>query len=168
MYFTFTPSVNYFYFFLPRYEEVCKPGYDFSTGKFDFGTGHFTQVVWKGSTELGIGKAVGKKNGMFCTYIVGRYRGPGNYQGRFQNNVAKGSFTKSICDKLDDIIKDLSQNGREKAESQGGGVQSAFGTGGFGDRNTGGNVGGNNSQPSSGGGTGKFLFKRYCFERPQD
>ena len=70
------------------------------------GTGHFTQVVWKGSTELGIGKATGKKNGMYCTYIVGRYRPPGNFQGRFQQNVARGSFSNSMCSKLDDMIKD--------------------------------------------------------------
>ena len=70
------------------------------------GTGHFTQVVWKGSKELGIGKATGKKNGMYCTYIVGRYRPPGNFQGKFQQNVARGSFNKDICNTLDDMIKD--------------------------------------------------------------
>ena len=43
---------------------------------------------------------------MFCTYIVGRYRPPGNFQGKFQENVVKGSFNKDICNKLDDMIKD--------------------------------------------------------------
>ena len=73
------------------------------------GTGHFTQVVWKGSTELGIGKAEGEKNGMYCTYIVGRYRPAGNFQGDFKENVKEGSFKKDICDQLDDLLKDASQ-----------------------------------------------------------
>ena len=37
------------------YSEVNDPGYDFAKGTFGYGTGHFTQVVWKGSTELGCG-----------------------------------------------------------------------------------------------------------------
>ena len=45
--------------------------------------GHFTQVVWKGSKELGIGKAV-KGNKVF---VVASYRPPGNYAGRFKENV---------------------------------------------------------------------------------
>ena len=36
-----------------RYNEVCDPGYDFASGAFSGGTGHFTQVVWKGSTDIG-------------------------------------------------------------------------------------------------------------------
>ena len=71
-------------------------------------TGHFTQVVWKNSITFGIGKAVGKKNGMTCTYIVARYRPAGNYMGQFQMQVLPGSFTESMCSKLDDMLKDIS------------------------------------------------------------
>ena len=72
-------------------------------------TGHFTQVVWKGTKELGIGRA-SKKNskGMYCTYVVGRYKAPGNFKGKFQKEVAKGKFDKSVCKKLDEMIAKIS------------------------------------------------------------
>lgn len=74
-----------------RYEEVCKPGYTFTPAQgFSSGTGHFTQVVWKGSTILGFGKAESKKGGMTCVYSVGRYRKPGNFQNQFAENVEQG------------------------------------------------------------------------------
>jgi len=37
------------------YDEISK--YRFSNPGFHSGTGHFTQVVWKGSRELGVGIA---------------------------------------------------------------------------------------------------------------
>ena len=93
--------------FHSRYKEVCKPGYKFD-GSSGGSTGHFTQVVWKDSKELGIGMATGKsQSGMFCTYIVGRYRPPGNYRGRYKKNVAKGTFTKDLCSKVDDMAKKI-------------------------------------------------------------
>jgi len=49
-------------------------------------TGHFTQVVWKGSQELGIGKALDKKGKML---VVCNYRPAGNMMGRFVDNVAR-------------------------------------------------------------------------------
>ena len=59
-------------------------------------TGHFTQVVWKGSVKLGIGKATGKvvQNGQisFCTWAVGRYSPAGNVEGAYANNVLKPSI----------------------------------------------------------------------------
>ena len=38
-------------------------------------------------------------------YVV-RYKDAGNMGGQYENNVAKGSFTRDICDKLDDVIND--------------------------------------------------------------
>ena len=62
------------------YNEVNDPGYDFSDPGFKGGTGHFTQVVWKGSTKLGCGVA-----GM---YAVCRYcEKAGNWMGEFPKNV---------------------------------------------------------------------------------
>ena len=61
------------------YNEVDDPGYDFSNPGWDYGTGHFTQVVWKGTTEVGCGVA----NGWVCC----RYYPPGNYMGQFPENV---------------------------------------------------------------------------------
>lgn len=39
-------------------------------------TGHFTQVVWKASTKLGIGFARGRND---CLFVVGRYKPAGNF-----------------------------------------------------------------------------------------
>lgn len=70
------------------YSEI--KDYDFSKPGFGFNTGHFTQVVWKSSTEVGVGKATDGK----MTFVVGRYSPPGNISnpGYFQENVLpKGS-----------------------------------------------------------------------------
>jgi len=46
-------------------------------------TGHFTQVVWKGSTEVGVGVAQeGSK-----VVVVANYSPPGNYGGQYVDNV---------------------------------------------------------------------------------
>lgn len=57
---------------------------------------------------MGIGKAVVSKGNMKCTFIVARYRPSGNYMGQFQTNVLPGSFSGTMCSKLDDLLKDLS------------------------------------------------------------
>ena len=43
-------------------------------------TGHFTQVVWKGSTKLGVGVSGG--------IMVARYLEPGNMMGAFEANIS--------------------------------------------------------------------------------
>ena len=61
-------------------------------------TGHFTQLVWKDSTELGIGFAIGNsKNprGMKCVYVVARYKPAGNSMSQFRSKVSKGSFDEA-------------------------------------------------------------------------
>jgi hypothetical protein len=50
---------------------------------FNMSTGHFTQVVWKTTTKLGMAKAEG--NGW--VYIVANYSPQGNMQGAFRQNV---------------------------------------------------------------------------------
>ncbi|XP_074618603.1 Golgi-associated plant pathogenesis-related protein 1-like [Acropora palmata] len=77
------------------YNEVCNPGYNFGQSAGSPGTGHFTQVVWKESTQLGIGKAERRQYGLQCTYVVGRYRNAGNMMGHYAENVPKGSFDKA-------------------------------------------------------------------------
>ncbi|XP_068724158.1 Golgi-associated plant pathogenesis-related protein 1-like [Montipora capricornis] len=75
------------------YFEVCYPGYDFIDGPIESGTGHFTQVVWRESIKLGIGRAVtNDKYGNPCGYIVARYKPAGNVIGRFKQNVLKGDY----------------------------------------------------------------------------
>ena len=52
---------------------------------FQSGTGHFTQVVWKGTEEVGFG--VANKGSTY--FVVANYYPPGNFLGEFANNVFK-------------------------------------------------------------------------------
>lgn len=70
---------------------MCK--FNFNNPGWGYRTGHFTQVVWKKSVELGIGKAVSGR----CTYVVGRYKPAGNVLNNFRENVAKGTFDTKYC-----------------------------------------------------------------------
>lgn len=64
------------------YSEV--KDYDFSKQGYQTNTGHFSQVVWKGSKQLGIGKA---KSADGKVFVVGRYRPAGNMMRAFKENV---------------------------------------------------------------------------------
>lgn len=64
------------------YSEV--KDYNFSKSGWQTNTGHFTQVVWKGSKELGIGRA---KSADGKVFVVGRYRPAGNNMRAFKENV---------------------------------------------------------------------------------
>lgn len=78
-----------------RYSEVCQ--YDFDNPSFKQNTGHFTQVDWADTTDIGVGVAFGtNKNGMDCVYLVGRYKPAGNIEvaGEFQKNIKLGSFER--------------------------------------------------------------------------
>ncbi|EDO34556.1 predicted protein, partial [Nematostella vectensis] len=64
------------------YEELID--YDYEYPGFTSHTGNFSQLVWVGSQEFGMGKAVGEDGS--CV-VVGRYYPPGNIVGQFQENV---------------------------------------------------------------------------------
>ncbi|CAH1778698.1 unnamed protein product, partial [Owenia fusiformis] len=71
-------------------EEVTENWYSENT-KYNYNieaqsqsAGHFTQVVWKGSKELGIGKALSKDGR--CV-VVANYKPAGNLVGHFKENV---------------------------------------------------------------------------------
>ena len=66
------------------YSEI--KDYNYARPGFGMKTGHFTQVVWKDSKELGCGVAKSRSDG---TYVVCNYNPPGNYAGRFPANVLK-------------------------------------------------------------------------------
>ncbi|PHH82280.1 hypothetical protein CDD82_6460 [Ophiocordyceps australis] len=62
--------------------------YDYSAGVFSHEAGHFTQLVWASTTKLGCATVLCDKNQYSgWQYTVCNYGPPGNYQGRFQENV---------------------------------------------------------------------------------
>lgn len=63
------------------YREIAK--YSFGSGAFSMETGHFTQVVWRGSTQLGCAVATCRNMDIW----VCEYDPPGNVQGEFKKNV---------------------------------------------------------------------------------
>ncbi|KAF4524072.1 hypothetical protein B566_EDAN013020 [Ephemera danica] len=67
------------------YDEI--KDYNFSEPGFGMNTGHFTQVIWKSTTEMGIA-IVTEGNGFF---VVANYSPHGNMQGEFEDNVLPNS-----------------------------------------------------------------------------
>ena len=67
------------------YNEITK--YDFNKPGFSMETGHFTQVVWKNSKEVGFGVAK-TKNKKKCI-VVANYFPAGNYLNQFKENVLR-------------------------------------------------------------------------------
>ncbi|XP_078365287.1 uncharacterized protein LOC144649629 [Oculina patagonica] len=74
------------------YDEACC--HNFSIHGFQNISGHFSQLVWKATEEIGVGRAFGTKWGMNCTFIVARYKPKGNINSEalFKENVERGTF----------------------------------------------------------------------------
>lgn len=74
------------------YDEISQ--YDFTKAQYSAATGHFTQMVWKGSNKLGcaIQKCSSEQIGLggsgTAQYVVCNYDPPGNYIGKFKENVS--------------------------------------------------------------------------------
>ncbi|XP_062571774.1 uncharacterized protein LOC134233787, partial [Saccostrea cucullata] len=64
------------------YSEISK--HDFNNEPRSLGSGHFTQMIWKGSKEIGVGKA---KTSGGKVIVVASYRPAGNLVGSFKENV---------------------------------------------------------------------------------
>jgi len=62
-------------------------------------TGHFTQLVWKDSTHVGIGLARAKKSGKL--YVVCNYEPAGNFVGQFAIKVPPPSKKKWVFHQLE-------------------------------------------------------------------
>ncbi|WP_066359870.1 CAP family protein [Herbidospora mongoliensis] len=66
--------------------------YNYSNPGFSGATGHFTQVVWKSTTNLAVAVGTCPANTIFpraSKYVVARYTPPGNWLGQFPQNVGR-------------------------------------------------------------------------------
>ncbi|HEX7699976.1 MAG TPA: CAP domain-containing protein [Kofleriaceae bacterium] len=63
------------------YDEIAK--YKFPDGGFSMETGHFTQVVWRGTTQVGCGHSSCNGNDIW----VCNYDPAGNWDGQYRENV---------------------------------------------------------------------------------
>jgi uncharacterized protein YkwD len=63
------------------YDEIAH--YRFPDGGFSMQTGHFTQVVWRGTSQLGCGHSQCKGMDIW----VCEYDPPGNWEGQYRENV---------------------------------------------------------------------------------
>ena len=73
------------------YDEV--KDYNYARPGFSSQTGHFTQVVWRGSTALGCGMC--QKGSQYI--VVCQYSPAGNVQGRYPENVLQASASENEC-----------------------------------------------------------------------
>ena len=72
--------------------EVKKYDYTYRTTPDYTQTGHFTQVVWKSTTQVACASAycpsgVGPNFPGKATFLVCRYSPPGNYPNKYKENV---------------------------------------------------------------------------------
>ncbi len=70
------------------YDEIKL--YKFPDGGFSMATGHFTQVVWTTTTQIGCGHVTCKGNDIY----VCNYDPPGNWQGQYKQHVLPTSCKK--------------------------------------------------------------------------
>lgn len=63
------------------YDEIAQ--YRFPDGGFSMETGHFTQVVWRGTKQVGCGRSQCKGMDIY----VCEYDPPGNWEGQYRDNV---------------------------------------------------------------------------------
>ncbi len=60
--------------------------YDYKQNKYMSNTGHFTQIIWKETTEVGFGYSESKDGNI---YFVANYYPAGNIFNKFQENVGE-------------------------------------------------------------------------------
>ena len=91
-----------------RYLEECD--YDYKKHESTDSSkpvGYFTQLVWKSTTELGIGKAYGTDDSdRRCVFVVVRYKPAGNIIGSESTNVGRAKAKLLKCDNSESITND--------------------------------------------------------------
>jgi pathogenesis-related protein 1 len=66
--------------------------YNYANPTFSHETSHFTQVVWKATTQVSCAAVDCEEGTMFTgasRYFVCRYSSPGNVEGQFAENVGR-------------------------------------------------------------------------------
>jgi len=74
------------------YNEVTDPGFDpadIQPFKFGYGTGHYTQVVWAETSQVGCGWAYYSEGGWQRSLVVCNYAKAGNYGGQTMYQVGE-------------------------------------------------------------------------------
>ncbi|EDQ99604.1 uncharacterized protein LACBIDRAFT_334862 [Laccaria bicolor S238N-H82] len=76
------------------------PDYDYNHPGFSEGTGHFTQVVWKSTTQVACAVASCPAGTIFSDYasqyVICRYTPPGNYDGEFAHYNGSSLFSSGV------------------------------------------------------------------------
>jgi len=80
------------------YNEIrYTPGGRGAQSGFNSQTGHYTQVVWKGTQFVGCGRWCGRSQGMNCCQVVCDYWPAGNMMGAFAANVLPTTRSYAAC-----------------------------------------------------------------------
>ncbi|EEY21512.1 PRY1 [Verticillium alfalfae VaMs.102] len=66
--------------------------YDFDDQGFDQETGHFTQLVWKSTTDVGCARKLCRGGDWNGWYLVCEYWPRGNVQDQYEDQVSAGQF----------------------------------------------------------------------------
>eukprot|EP00795_Rhopilema_esculentum_P001833 gene1833-16323_t len=81
------------------YKDICEKGYNFESNLDNADSNQFTNLVWKGSSKLGLG--VAKKDisidnlNLSCFFVVARYDdNPVHHLNTHKKNVLKGKFNE--------------------------------------------------------------------------
>jgi len=72
------------------YDEV--KDYNFETPAYNAKCGHFTQMIWRDTKELGVAKTTASDG---VQYVVARYSPPGNVVGEFKNGIRRARGQRS-------------------------------------------------------------------------
>jgi len=96
------------------YNECIEPGHNFDTEK-NSGTGHFTQVVWKTTKQVGAARIkVGDQS-----FVVANYIPAGNWVSKYKKNVPRpksGQLEEILTEEMRRCKEFMSQHGGSNAE----------------------------------------------------